>query len=138
MCVCSINKQSRYTDVDEFGTPIVKVCEDYANDLFDKGYSNCGLNLAVDNPLITAGNPVAEWNRSFVPSGERQVVMPHLVFKNAAEFLNVMKPPYFEGYTIVIEPGNVGCFTSAAAEIGARTLTSAAVLGMIYWKIVMG
>lgn len=136
-CLGCHPEQSKYIGEDEFGTPIVKVCETYANQLFEKGYSNCGLNLLVDNPLVTADNPVADWNMSFIPSDTRQVVMPHHVFENATEFLNAMKPPYFEGYTIVIEPGNIGCFTSAASVLGSLQLTSVMFVMLTTWKTLM-
>ena len=36
------------------------------------------------------------------------VILPSLYFKNAAEFLSVVKPPLFEDYEIKIIPENTG------------------------------
>ena len=103
--------------VNSQGDPTVRICRSFAEKIWNEDFHSCGLKLPVSNPLVNETNPTARWNLSYQLSTTSQVILPKLVFKDVAELLNVMKPPYFEAYTFVVtEDGlmNATCFSRAS------------------------
>lgn len=102
--------------------PVLRICETFAEAIFQERLESCGLNLPVINLDATEDNPAAVWNFNYElsPSTEiprfRQVVLPKFVFRNATQFLNAMKPPFFEAYEIVVvsdDTEDALCFSCA-------------------------
>lgn len=108
--------QSEYIGKDERGLPSIRICESYAQELYESAYEKCGLNLKVRNTDITVAQPAAEWNFNYELTEERQVVIPNKVFRNASALLNAMKPPYFENYQIEIV-NNGTCFSNSGVKV---------------------
>lgn len=114
----------------------MRICQSFAQKIWNEDFHSCGLKLPVSNPLANATNPTAPWNLTYEPSTTSQVVLPKLVFQNVEQLLNVMKPPYFEAYTFVVTQDgllNATCFSRAAMS-APRFLTLSAAL-VVYFML---
>lgn len=110
--------EKQYDFVTNKPEPILRVCKTFADMLFSPpdseataninsdsdpdSYERCGLNMKVQNKDT---DPAAFWvpgHFIHAESFDRQVVMPFHVFANASQFLDTLKPPFFEEYKIQI------------------------------------
>jgi hypothetical protein len=106
-----------YKFIDSRGPqPTVRVCKQYASDLWQLDLDKCGILLGVSNPLRNASNPAAAWSVGEVQvSSSKELVLPTMVFSNAEEFIKHLLPPFFEPYAVqVVEDINGNCLTNAA------------------------
>jgi hypothetical protein len=106
-----------YKFIDSSGPqPTVRVCKQYARELWELELDKCGILLGVSNPLRNASKPAAEWSvGEFQASLSKEVVLPTKVFSDAEEFIKYLLPPFFEQYTVqVVDDINGNCLTSAA------------------------
>mmetsp|Transcript_22102 Transcript_22102/g.70600 ORF Transcript_22102/g.70600 Transcript_22102/m.70600 type:complete len:216 (-) Transcript_22102:79-726(-) len=109
-------------------TATISVCREYATNLFALDLDKCGIKIGVSNPLVNKDDPGARWVvGSHNKSTDKQVVLPKLVFGNAADFLSHLLPPFYENYVISIVPDDGNCF-SAAAHLRVSLWFVAAVL----------
>merc|ERR1711871_403217 len=92
------------------GKKTINVCESFANKLWTDNpriYDTCGLNI---KEVYSGAN---------VPSG---FVLPSRYYNNASEFLNVVKPPFFDGFDINIIPKSdtdTKCLDSSASRLAS-------------------
>jgi hypothetical protein len=80
MCLGCNSDQPKFVD----DKKNIKVCKKFADKLWTTDptiYDACGVN---------------------VPSLNMGFVLPSRYFANATHFLNALKPPYFEGYKIIV------------------------------------
>ena len=142
-CLGCNSQQFQYTD-EATDPPQIRVCQTFANKLFappdaagdfildSDRFERCGLNMPVVNTNKEPGAAwsIGGWEDS--PDWERQFIMPYQVFSNATTFLNVVKPPFFAGYDVVVVPDDASCFSAAskAATWGALSAAVAIVLGV--------
>lgn len=107
-CLGCSDQQAEFVDVDR---KIVHVCPTFAKELWnDIDYDRCGLALGGSS----------DW----------PFILPRIEYSDATTFLNIdgIKPPYFSGYTVVVdEKDGSNCFASSMAAIHA-TLSTAVVL----------
>ena len=107
-CLGCSDQQAEFVDVDR---KIVHVCPTFAKKLWnDIDYDRCGLALGGSS----------DW----------PFILPRIEYSDATTFLNIdgIKPPYFSGYTVVVdEKDGSNCFASSMAAIRA-TLSTAVVL----------
>lgn len=125
--------------VDSTGaSPVLRVCESFADTLFNLDLDRCGINLNVVNPLANESHPAAAWEVGhYERSATKQVVLPSQVFGSAESFLQEIKPPFFEQYDIVVVPASedeeeLTCFSSAlrAARASGVLFISTALLAL--------
>lgn len=117
-CIACDPTEFEYVNED---THTLRVCTDYANQLFNLDYSKCGIKMYVENPK-TKTDPGALWEIGvYNASTSSNVVFPKLVFASAQAFLQHLLPPYFEGFTVQIVEGSDDepCFTSNAAAMSS-------------------
>lgn len=114
--------QPEYT-YSEGSSPEIRVCESFANSLFEMDLERCGISIGIENPLVTLENPAHVWEVGHHQASDtQQVIIPNKVFANATAFLNAIKPPYFENYDIVIVPaseGETACFSSTSRFVAS-------------------
>ena len=104
MCSAAIGAN----EVRRSGKQKVHVCPALAKAMWQKtNFDRCGLNLG----------------------GERPVVMPRQDFKNATEFLAILKPPFFEDFEVVVDDDS-DCFCNAAFHVAAASIDSIHSLGL--------
>lgn len=132
-CLGCNNYQYRFVSYPENETekPVLRICNSFAEKLFDKlakgatedgtkhgdNYDTCALNMKVRNKNSAVG---ALWYPgNYEDAEERQWVMPFDVFENYTQFLQVLKPPYFEGYELeFVNPTDADmpdCFDAASS-----------------------
>lgn len=130
-CLGCNAKQYVYTDEADSSRKVLRICNKFAEMLFDPAqtqeesdrFERCGLNMPIVNTNTGALKGVwTKGNFGVDPSGSRQVVMPFDVFENASQFLNTLKPPYFEDYFIEVVPDDDECFSAAPRLLAASSL----------------
>merc|ERR1711871_54377 len=112
MCLGCNDKQPDYVKEDKAtGKKTINVCESFADKLWTENprvYDSCGLNIKKVYP-----------GAQQVPDG---FVLPSRYYNNASEFLNVVKPPFFDGFDINIVPKSdtkTKCLNSSASRLAS-------------------
>ena len=102
-CLGCHPQQMKFVDVD---AKEIHICESFAKSLWEESdYDRCGLNVNSDSA----------W----------PVVLPRIEYDNATMFLQSMKPPFFEDYTVVIDKSDGSdCFSSSAIRVAAYSVSS--------------
>ena len=114
MCLGCNSDQPKYVDESKN----VHICKSFADKLWTKDptvYDTCGLNI----PKLNLG-----------------YVLPSRYYANASHFLNDLKPPYFEEYTIVIdgESETENCLDSSAL---GTAVSAAAIVAVSFVSMLM-
>ena len=104
MCLGCNSDQPKYVDANKN----IHICKSFADKLWTTDpttYDTCGLNI----PQLGLG-----------------FVLPSRYYQNATHFLNDLKPPYFEGYTVVIDAETTeNCLDSYALKMMTSVLAIA-------------
>ena len=96
MCLGCNSDQPKYVDAKKN----IHVCKAFADKLWTtnpRQYDSCGLNIG----------------------GALGFILPSHYYTNATHFLNALKPPYFDGYKVVVDADGVteNCLDSSAMNV---------------------